>query len=127
MSSNHAFCPTSSWSALSVGSSSSEDDDLLDSFRGLSSLGIFGHRFCWMDQIFSLRSDSGSVSSCHINVRFWAVGNGEGYFCLEQNVYGKLWEQVEHLQCNAQAGIKHDDLILCQGVDSGPHLISHVA
>ena len=37
-----------------------------------------------------------------------------------------LQEQVEHLQRKTKAGIKHDALILCQGVDSGPHLTSHV-
>ena len=48
------------------------------------------------------------------------------YLCLKQNVYGELQEQVERLQHDAQAGIKHDALILCQGVDSHPHLPSHV-
>ena len=39
-----------------------------------------------------------------------------------------LWEsvEVEHLQCEALAGIEHDTIILCQGTDSGPHLTSHV-
>ena len=64
MSSNCTFCLALSYSASSVGSSSSEDDDLLDSFRGLSFLGLFGCHFCLMDQIFSPGSDSGSVSSC---------------------------------------------------------------
>ena len=62
-----------------------------------------------------------------VNRRFWAVGDGEGYLCLEQNVYGNLWEQVEHLQCETQEGIECDALILCQGVDSGPHVMSFKA
>ena len=83
------------------------------------------------DSLISLqRGETPPCSGCHvlfINRRFWAVGHGEGYLCLEQNVYGKLQEQVEHLQHDAQAGIKCDALIPCQGMDSSPHLASHVA
>ena len=57
---------------------------------------------------------------------FWAVGDGERYLCLEQDVYRNLHEQVEYLQCETQAVIKCDALILCQGTDSGPYLASHV-
>ena len=45
---------------------------------------------------------------------------------MEQNVYGNLQEQVEHLQCETQASIKCDALILCQGADGIPHFTSHV-
>ena len=48
-----------------------------------------------------------------INGGFWAVGNGEGYLHVERDVYGNLWEQVQHLQCKAQAGIVQDALTLC--------------
>ena len=61
------LCLALSRSASLVGGSSSlEDDDLLESFRGLSSLGLFGHRFHWMDWIFSPGSDCGSVSLCSL-------------------------------------------------------------
>ena len=46
VSSNCAFCLALSRSASSVGGSSSEDDDSLESFLGLSSLGLFWHHFC---------------------------------------------------------------------------------
>ena len=62
--SNCTFCLAPLWSASLVGSSFSEDDDLLESFRGLSSLGLFGCCFHQMNWIFSPGSDSGSVSSC---------------------------------------------------------------
>ena len=45
---------------------------------------------------------------------------------MERDVYGNLQEQVEHLQCETQADIKRDALILCQGMDSVPHFASHV-
>ena len=45
---------------------------------------------------------------------------------MERNVYGNLQEQVEHLQCETQASIEHDALILHQGVDGIPHFTSHV-
>ena len=61
-----------------------------------------------------------------VNRGFWEVGNGERYLCLEQDVYGILWEQVEYSQCETQAVVKRDALILCQGADSGPYLVSHV-
>ena len=50
--------------SLVGGSSSSSDVDSLESFRGLSCLGLFGYCFCWMDWTFSPGSNSGSVSLC---------------------------------------------------------------
>ena len=46
-----------------VGCSSSEDDSL-KSLEGVSSLGLGWHCFHWMDWIFSLVSDSASISLC---------------------------------------------------------------
>ena len=54
------------------------------------------------------------------------TGDGEGYLCLERDVYGNLWEQVQYLQCEIQAGVECDALFLCQGTDSGPYFASHV-
>ena len=58
--------PNLEWSNMFTGYGTvhSSEDDLLDSLGGLSSLGLFGCHFCWMDLIFSLGLDSGSVSSC---------------------------------------------------------------
>ena len=67
MSSSQAFCLASSPSASSVSGTSPEDGSL-DSLRGLSSFGLFGHQFCWADWIFSSGSDSGSVSSCVLKI-----------------------------------------------------------
>ena len=47
-----------------------------------------------------------------INGGFQAVGDGEGYLHVERDVYGNLWEQVQHLQCEAQTSIVHDALTL---------------
>ena len=63
VSSCQALCRALSWSASSVGCSSSEDDPL-ESLGGVPSLGLGWHHFHWMDWIFSLGSDSESVSSC---------------------------------------------------------------
>ena len=64
VSSNCTSCLAPSWNASSVGSSSSDDDDLLESFLGLSSLGLSWRRFHRADWTFAPGSDSGSVSSC---------------------------------------------------------------
>ena len=61
-----------------------------------------------------------------VNGGFWAVGDGEWYLCLKRDVYRNLQEQVEYLQSKTQAGVERDALILCQGVDSGPYVTSHV-
>ena len=63
MSSCRALCQALLWSASLVGCSSSEDNPL-ESFRGVFSLRLGWHRFCQLDWIFSLGSDSESVSSC---------------------------------------------------------------
>ena len=62
MSSCRACCRALSWRALLVGCSSLEDD-LLKSFKGMSSLGLGWQCFFQMDWISPV-SDSVSVSSC---------------------------------------------------------------
>ena len=66
----------------------------------------------------------GAPSSVNRGLR--AVGDGERYLCLERDVHRDLWDQVEYLQCETQAVIECDALILCQGADSDPYLVSHV-
>ena len=63
VSSCQALCQTLSRSALRVGCSSLEDDPL-ESLEGVSSLGLGWCHFHQMDWIFSLGSDSASVSLC---------------------------------------------------------------
>ena len=57
----------------------------------------------------------------------WAVGDDEWYLRLKRDVCGDLWEQVEYVQCETQAVIECDALILCESVNSGPYLVPHVA
>ena len=62
-----------------------------------------------------------------VNGGLWAVGDGEWYLHLKQDVHRDLWEQVEYLQCETQAVIEGDALVLCEGADSVPYLVPHVA
>ena len=61
-----------------------------------------------------------------VNGGLRAVGDGERYLCLEQDVHGDLQKHVEYLQCETQAIIECDALILCKGMNSDPYLVSHV-
>ena len=62
-----------------------------------------------------------------VNGGIQAVDNGEWYLCLKRDVHGDLREQVEYWQCETQAVIEGDALILCESVDSSPYLVPHVA
>ena len=55
------------------------------------------------------------------------VGNDEWYLCLKRDIHMDLWEQVEYLQCETQAVIEGDALILCESMNSSPYLVPHVA
>ena len=62
-----------------------------------------------------------------VNRGLQAVGDGEWYLCLKQDVHKDLQEQVDYLQCETQAVIEGDALVLCESVDSSPYLVPHVA
>ena len=62
-----------------------------------------------------------------VNGGLWAVGDDEWYLHLKRDVHGDLWEQVEYVQCETQAVIEGDALILCESVNSSPYLVPHVA
>ena len=62
-----------------------------------------------------------------VNGGLWAVGDGEQNLCPELDIHGDLGEQVEYLQCETQAVIEGDTLILCRSTDSSPYLVPHVA
>ena len=61
-----------------------------------------------------------------VNEGLWAVGHGEWYLRLKRDVHSDLWEQVEHTQCETQAVIEGDALILCKGTNGSSYLVPHV-
>ena len=62
-----------------------------------------------------------------VNGGLQAVGNDEWYLHLKRDVHGDLWEQVEYVQCETQAVIEGDALVLCKSSNSSPYLVPHVA
>ena len=62
-----------------------------------------------------------------VNGGLWAVGNGEWYLHLKQDIHGDLREQVEYVQRKTQAVTEGDALILCESTNSSPYLVPHVA
>ena len=61
-----------------------------------------------------------------VNGGLWAVGDGEWYLHLKQDIHRDLWEQVKYAQHETQAVIEGDALILCKSTNSGPYLVPHV-
>ena len=62
-----------------------------------------------------------------VNGGLQAVGDGEWYLCLKQDISGNLQEQVEYVQHRTQAVIEGDALILYESTNGGPYLVPHVS
>ena len=61
-----------------------------------------------------------------VNGGLQSIGDEEWYLCLKRDIHRDLQEQVEYIQCETQAVIEGDALILCEGANSSPYLVPHV-